>query len=427
MRRVSFLAAAIGIAVATPASATNGMRMIGFGAPQVSMGGASAALALDAASVITNPAAIGELGKRVDFGASYFNPMVSYQAQEVPGMGGAAVKSTGKFDSQRGASPVPAFGLVLPIDEQLTFALGAYGISGMGVDFAENLFNGVTYSSYSAMRFAPGLAYKVTPELSFGVAGNVTYANMGYAAAEGLLQVSHQAASAFGAGFTVGARYTALQGLAFGVAYESRTWFQDFRFNVPSHQPLDPNTFRPAVDAAGNPVVLPAAVDTVKFDQPSSATAGLAYAPIAPLTLAADVQWIRWSESNGQNLPEYTSDVAKTGAMPWNLNWTDQWVFKVGAQYRATRSLALRAGYNYGKMPLDATRAFENIAFPAVAEHHFTAGVGYDVTDRFTINLAGMYVPEAKISGQNQAQQFIAGYQASMSQVAVDMAIGYRL
>src|SRR5690242_2640560 len=170
MRRVSFLAAAIGIAVATPASATNGMRMIGFGAPQVSMGGASAALALDAASVVTNPAAIGELGKRVDFGASYFNPTVSYQAQEVPGMGGAAVKSTGRFDSQRGASPVPAFGLVLPVDDRLTFGLGAYGVSGMGVDFAENLYNGVTYSSYSAMRFAPGVAYKVTPDLSFGVA-----------------------------------------------------------------------------------------------------------------------------------------------------------------------------------------------------------------------------------------------------------------
>jgi hypothetical protein len=36
-------------------------------------------------------------------------------------------------------------------------------------------------------------------------------------------------------------------------------------------------------------------------------------------------------------------------------------------------------------------------------------------------------VPEAKVSGSNAAQQFIAGYQANMSQVALDMAIGYRL
>jgi long-chain fatty acid transport protein len=65
MRKANWLAAAMGIAVASPAWATNGMRMIGFGAPQVSMGGTSAALSLDAASVITNPAAMTELGRRV--------------------------------------------------------------------------------------------------------------------------------------------------------------------------------------------------------------------------------------------------------------------------------------------------------------------------------------------------------------------------
>src|SRR5919201_1166822 len=110
MRNVVFITAAIGVAVAAPAHATNGMRMIGFGAPQVSMGGTSAALSLDAASVITNPAGIVDLGRRVDFGASYFNPSVSYQAQEVQPLpqAGMAVASTSRFDSQRGASPVPA-------------------------------------------------------------------------------------------------------------------------------------------------------------------------------------------------------------------------------------------------------------------------------------------------------------------------------
>jgi long-chain fatty acid transport protein len=428
MKRFGFIATAMAVITVSPAYATNGMRMIGFGAPQVSMGGTSAALSLDAASVVTNPAAITELGRRVDFGASYFNPSVSYQAREVPGLpqAGMAVASTGKFDSNRGASPVPALGLVLPIDDRLSFGIGAYGIAGMGVDFAQNLYGGVTYSSYSQMRFAPGVAYRVTDALSVGATANVMYANMGYAAAEGLLQVSHQAASAFGIGATIGAQLRAMKGLTFGAAYETKSWFQEFGFNVPAHQPLDPSTGLPAVNQNGQPVILPAGVDKVKFNQPSSATVGVAFAMLEPLTLAADVQWIRWSESNGQNLPEYSSDVTKTGAMPWNLNWDDQWVFKVGAQYRATRMLALRAGYNYGKMPLDPNRAFENIAFPAVAEHHITAGLGLDVTDRFAVNLSAMYVPEAKLSGSNPQQQLIASYQTKMSQVALDMAIGYR-
>ncbi len=428
MRRLTQLLVAAGIATAFPAYATNGMRMIGFGASQVSMGGAAAALSLDAASIVTNPAGIAGLGHRIDFGASYFNPTVKYSAQEVPGLpqAGMAVRSTGTFDSQRGASPVPAFGLVLPFDDRLSFGIGAYGIAGMGVDFAQNLFGGVTYSSYSQMRFAPGLAYRLTDWLSIGATANVMYANMGYDAAEGMLQVSHQAASAFGVGGTLGVQLQAMKGLTFGAAYESKSFFQDFKFNIPAHQPLDPSTGFPAVDQNGQAVILPASVDSIAFNQPSSFTAGLAWNAFEPLTLAGDVQLIRWSESNGLNLPAYNSDVRQTGAMPFNLNWNDQWVFKLGAQYRVSKLLALRAGYNYGKSPLDASRPFENIAFPAVAEHHITAGFGLDLSDRFSVALAGMYVPESKVTGSNPQQQLIASYQASMSQVAVDMSVGYR-
>jgi long-chain fatty acid transport protein len=43
------------LAAAAPAAATNGMRMIGFGPVQNSMGGVSAAAPLDAATIVTNP------------------------------------------------------------------------------------------------------------------------------------------------------------------------------------------------------------------------------------------------------------------------------------------------------------------------------------------------------------------------------------
>lgn len=426
--RTSYLVAALLLAAASPARATNGMRMIGFGSSQVAMGGVSVALPLDAASVITNPAGITALGGRVDFGASFFSPSVAYSAQEVPGLPqpGMAVQSTARFGSSRDGSPVPAFGLVVPLGDRLSLGVGAYGIAGMGVDYAQNLYGGVTYSSYSQMRFAPALAYRLNDLVSVGVTANVMYATMGYDAAEGLLQVSHQAASAFGIGATLGVRVTPMKGLAFGAAYETKSCFQDFVYNVRAHQPLNPQTGMPMVDANGQPVVLPAGQDRITFDQPSSATVGVAVSPTERLTLAADVQWIHWKESNGQNAPAYTSDITKTGAMPWNLNWEDQWVFKIGAQYRVMERLALRAGYNYGKMPLDPSRAFENIAFPAIAEHHITAGVGIDLTDRLGINLAAMYVPEAKLVGSNPEKQYIASYQTTMSQYALDAAVAYR-
>jgi len=152
------------------------------------------------------------------------------------------------------------------------------------------------------------------------------------------------------------------------------------------------------------------------------ATIGLGIKPIKNLLIGFDVEWINWSDTNGQNLPKYTTNASS--AMPWNMDWSDQFVYKVGVQYTVIPMIALRAGYNYGKMPLNSDRAFENIAFPAVSEHHFTAGIGINFTERFTINIGGMYSPTAKLSGSNPAQG-ISSYETEMSQYSIDMGITY--
>ncbi|HON58668.1 MAG TPA: hypothetical protein PLT45_03955 [Smithella sp.] len=89
----------------------------------------------------------------------------------------------------------------------------------------------------------------------------------------------------------------------------------------------------------------------------------------------------------------------------------------------------LRAGYNYGEMPLNSKRAFENIAFPAVAEHHFTAGVGLNLTKNLTLNIGGTYSPEAKLTGSNAAYppagQAISFYETKMSQYSLEMGLAY--
>jgi long-chain fatty acid transport protein len=76
-------------------------------------------------------------------------------------------------------------------------------------------------------------------------------------------------------------------------------------------------------------------------------------------------------------------------------------------------------------MPLDSGRAFENIAFPAVSEHHFTAGLGLSLTNKLTLNIGGMYSPTAKLTGSNAAGQYIANYETEMSQYSIDMGLAY--
>ncbi len=411
MKRIVLLMSLIILAAfAGESFATNGMRMIGFGPVQRSMGGTSVGVSLDAASLLTNPAGMTDLGGRIDFGASYFKPTVEYKAAEISGMGNAVVNNNGQtIKSDRGASPIPAFGLIIPVSDQLSFGLGAYGVAGMGVDYAKNLYSNITYSSYSQMRFAPGVAYKVNDMISLGAVANLMYATMEFNAGNpptsgSYPQQAHMGASAFGYGGTVGVKVKPVKAAVIGLAYETKSKFQDFTFNTVN------------------------GTDKIRFDQPSSATAGLGLMPIDGLTLAFDVQWIRWTETNGKDKPEYTTN--NSGALPWNLNWKNQIVYKIGIQYEVTKMFVLRAGYNYGKMPLDKDRAFENIAFPAISEQHYTAGFGINFSEKFSLNVGGMYSPEAKLTGDNSgfppAGQGIASYETKMSQYSLDMGIAYK-
>ncbi len=427
MRGAARLVAVVAVlAAAVPARATNGMRMIGFGPVQGSMGGVGVGATLDASSVASNPAGLTELGGRLDVGATWFKPTVDYQATEAqmpPGFTGAVVAQPGQvIDSRRGGSLIPAVGAAFPVGDSLALGIGLFGVAGMGVNYPSNLYGGPTYTSYMQARLTPGLGWKINDAWSVGVTFNAMLAQMKWDVAAGFGQQPHDTASSYGYGATFGVKFRPVKSVALGLAYETKSIFQEFKFDVPAHGGVNPATFAP--------VPFPGGTDRLQFDQPSVTTLGAAWSPIEALLLAADLEWIRWSQTNGKNQPTFNNDTMATGAMPWNMNWEDQMVLKVGAQFQAPRGVKVRVGYNYGKMPLDPDRAFENIAFPAVAEHHFTAGLGWDV-GAWGVNVGGTYAPRATLKGSNGAYpamggQAIASYETRMSQYAVDLGVSYR-
>jgi long-chain fatty acid transport protein len=409
--RLLFAVAAL---YAPTALATNGMRMTGFGPVQDGMGGASVAAPLDSATIVSNPAGLAALAPRADAGATYFGADVEYEAS------GAA--SGRRIASDRGAMPVPTLGLVVPslVDERLTVGIGAFGVAGMGVDYGQDLYGGTTLTSYTNMRIAPAAAYRLSDRLSVGAALNVMYALMEYDVASGMGLVPRDTAGSFGLGATVGVLYRPTDRFSLGASYESRSFFQAFEFDVPAHSVMT------GMNPDGSPILtpVPGGTEALDFDQPQLATIGAAVRPLEGLVLAVDVEWIRWSETNGADLPAFDTNPDLTGGSRWNMAWDDQVVLKLGAQYEATRWLTVRAGYDWGKSPLDPDRAFENIAFPAIAEHHFSAGAGFALGTT-VVNVAASWSPEATLSGGNPAQNLPA-YETTMSQLAFDLGVGYR-
>ena len=244
MKSVSYrgLLAAAALLSAAPAAATNGMRMIGFGPVQDSMGGASVGAPLDSSTIVTNPAGMSSLGMRLDAAGTYFKPTVKFTAtwwDPSPASHDAAE------ESDRAASVIPTLGVIYPLNDKLTVGIGAFGVAGMGVDYKADLYGAIVKTDYMNLRVAPAVSYKLNDQLAVGVAANLMYATMMYQAGGGL---EHDTSGSFGYGATVGLTYKPIKELTVGLTYETKSSFSDFEFRQslgPSRAPTSsPSTSR---------------------------------------------------------------------------------------------------------------------------------------------------------------------------------------
>ncbi len=400
MRKL-FTAIAVAIVLSPPAWATNGMRMIGFGPVQNAMGGVGVAIPLDASVLVTNPAGIAALAPRLDLAGQAFMPSVEYDAVWTPD---GSTMMPASQESDRPTDLLPTIASVYRVQDRLTVGVAALGTAGMGVEYAKGtagLYASRTYTSYVNGRLAPAVAYRVTDQLAIGLAANVMYSQMAWEVADAMGGPKHETAGSLGFGATLGLTYQPTPMVTVGAAYETRSFFQDFEFQI-----------------AGQ-------TQALEFDQPMVATIGVAVRPVGGLVVALDGQWINWSDTMGEKLPKWSSN--PLGESDWNMNWSDQFVVKLGAEYAipSLQALRVRAGWNWGQTPLDEARAFENVAFPAIAEHHFTVGAGYEI-GKWGVNFAAVYSPEASLEGSNPLEQGIVSYESRMSQLAFELGGAYR-
>jgi long-chain fatty acid transport protein len=385
MKKILGILAGAAILAATPAHATNGMRMIGFGPVQNSMGGAAVAAPLDSATIVSNPAGLAELGQRFDLAAQAFAPTVKY-SMSTPG-------PTISGSSDRPTDFLPTLGGVYRLQDQVTLGFAALGTAGMGVDYKSDPAGDRLFSSYMNGRVAPAVAYKLNDQFAVGLALNLMYAQMEFQNS-GSPKFS---GTSFGYGASIGVTYKPVDMVTIGAAYETKSFFQDFE------------------DTVGGAKI------KVALDQPMVATLGFAVRPAKGLLIAVDGQWINWADVMGKDLPKLTTPA---GTSSFDMKWSDQIVAKIGAEYQlpALEALRLRAGYNYGAMPLDKNNVSPNMMFPAVAEHHVTVGAGY-AAGKFDVNVAVMYSPEASVKAAAGPGVTL---ESKMSQLAFELGGSYR-
>jgi long-chain fatty acid transport protein len=115
---------------------------------------------------------------------------------------------------------------------------------------------------------------------------------------------------------------------------------------------------------------------STRLKLPATAALGIAVKPVERLTLEADLDWTFWSSYRSLDITvEQPRSYLQSSST--QKRWKDVAALRVGAEYRATPSLALRAGYAYDPTPVPADTLSAEL--PDADRNNYTAGIGYKI------------------------------------------------
>jgi len=365
------------------AFAQAGHIMQGVGAVNMSMGGASTGQPLDISGALHwNPASISSFNEEIikfDIGLFFSSPELSSTVPEFDAFG----QPTGNFfsgvtEDDRGISPMPALAMVWGSEESKhTFGASAFGISGFGVTFPENMSNPINMpqnlggfgrieSDYLLLQVGFTWAYELSNEFSVGITPNFNFASLelmpnptanpnlsGYP--------STNAASALGFGGQIGVFYDSGDGFKAGAAYKSTQYFGDFDLE---------NTYLNGMSSTNQ----------FNMDYPAMYSVGLGYSK-GDIDLALDYRYVDYENTDGFSETGWTPTASVAG-----FGWKSMSIVSAGIQYKGVEKLPLRLGYTYSSNPIESDVAFFNIPATAIIENAFQLGLSYAIDDNFGLD-----------------------------------------
>ncbi len=362
--------------VAQAAWATNGYFSHGYGLKAKSMGGASVALAQDGFVGANNPAAAAFAGNRWELGADVFAPE---RTSVVAAAGGSMVAQSG-----RETFLIPEFGYNRQLSEQLGFGFTVYGNGGMNTSYATNLLGGTGELGVdmSQLIVAPSLAYKLAPDHAIGVAPLLVYQRFAAKGLQAFAGMSSDTAALTNNG------HDSSTGVGLRLGYQGKlndTWRIGASYSPKVHMGRF-KKYQGLFAGAGD------------FDIPENLTLGAAWQASPSVLLALDYQRINYSgvASVGGTSMVMAPLGAATGP---GFGWRDINVWKLGMQWQASPAWTLRAGYNHGQNPVQASEVTFNILAPGVVTRHLTLGASVQLDTASELSMSYVHAFGNSVSG----------------------------
>ncbi len=406
------LAAAVAAAVAAPgAFATNGYMPHGIGTDAKAMGGVGIALPQGGMAAASNPAAQMFVGNRLTFGMDWFRPFRA--ATRLVNNSDNAYRDSGSNDYF-----MPEFGYTTPIGTSSSLGVVVHG-AGLGVDYGtpwQNVGSTNTYMLLKYMYVAPTWAMKVGNH-SFGASLNIVKGNVDVRG----LQNFDSSSFTRSRGNTTDKGEDGASGLGIKLG-----WIGELTPNLSMGA-----TYQPKTNMTKFGMYKQMLADGGDMDIPQQYGLGLAFKATPVTVVGFDVVKIQWS--GVKSIANNFSAMPSSGAGGYlgdsngpGFGWVDQTVYKLGVSHQIGK-WTLRAGYNYAKMPIQATETFFNTLAPAVTEEHYTLGASWAVSNTTDVSLAYMYSPTSEIKGSGSNPAGYVNPDLKMNQNSFGVAFNVKM
>ncbi len=362
-----------GLLLASSNVMASGYQVVLQGSRVTAMGNCAVGFRSGAPSLFFNPGAMAmEQNSSVMLGGNFVMSNVKYRAT-----GSTLVEET---DSPAG-TPFFAYG-IYKVNEKLNVGLGVVTPFGSTVVWGNQWSGRYSLNELSLQAFVvqPTVSYKVSEKFGIGGGLDIAFGSVSLQRSLPIAQSSTESSVLLegsakpSIGFNLGAYYEVNEKFSLGINYRSKVDMKveggDAKFSVPN-LPLIQGSFQ----AKNFDATLPL---------PSVLSVGAGIKPMEKLQLAVEWSLTGWDAYKELKF-EYDAPVLGEAETVSERNYKNSSTFKLGAEYMATESLALRGGFYYDQTAVDD--GYMTPETPDANTMSYTLGLGYTVSEKFSIDV----------------------------------------
>ncbi|WP_066830352.1 OmpP1/FadL family transporter [Rufibacter ruber] len=383
----SKLLALLGSAALTVGIANAGGYQVNLqGQKQIGMGHVGTGLALDQSSIFFNPGALARLRQNgVQVGISALTSKIAYR-EPSPGI------SEARTDNPMG-TPFQVYASYGAAESPWRFGIGVYTPYGSTVTWG-NAWQGrfgLNELTLKTIFIQPTVSYQITDKIGIGAGLVISTGSVNLqrsiplidaSGREGHIELDGKAKTALG--FNVGILVQPIEKLSIGLTYRSEIDATveggDVTFITPGAAPVAAQFTANQFDAT--------------LPLPDNITLGIGIMPTDKLTIGIDVQRVGWGAYKSLRF-DFNGRVGQAPPVETTVsdaprNYKDAYIYRIGAQYKVSDMLTVRAGGYYDQTPVRT--GYLTPETPDADSRSVSAGLTLAVSEKVDLDLSFSYI-----------------------------------